>query len=337
MKLALHYFDLPTRHPFTISRSTTAVQSTVIVELEQEGLHGYGEAPECDYYGATIPRITAALEQVRAEVEASRLDEPDAFWQQMRPRLAACPFAQCALDVAAHDLWGKLRGAPVWKLWGLSVDRCPLTDYTIGIDAIDVMVSKLEEFAGWPIYKIKLGTRQDLDIVRALRQHTTAPFRVDANCAWGAEEAIGNASALKALGVELIEQPLPPGQWQTMQEVYRQSALPLVADEDCQNEPDVDRCVGHYHGINIKVNKCGGLTPARRMIARARQLGLAVMVGCFTESTVGISGIAQLLPLVDYADTDGALLLAKDPAAGVTIDCGRVHYPPEPGCGVRLL
>jgi L-alanine-DL-glutamate epimerase-like enolase superfamily enzyme len=337
MKLTLHRFDLPTRHPFAISRGTTTVQTTLIVELEQDGVRGYGEAPECGYYGATIEKITSALEQVRPQVEAARLDEPDAFWQQMRPRLAESSFAQCALDVAAHDLWGKLRGAPLWRLWGLSIDHCPPTDYTIGIDPIDVMVRKLQEFPGWPVYKIKLGTREDLEIVRALRQHTDAAFRVDANCAWGAEETIRNAIALRPLGVEFIEQPLPPDPWQEMAEVHRQSVLPLVADESCQREDDVQRCAGRFHGINIKLPKCGGLSPARRMIARARQLGLRVMVGCFTESTVGISAIAQLLPLLDYADMDGALLLARDVAAGVTIDRGRVIYPQENGCGIRLL
>jgi len=392
MRLTLHRFDLPTRHPFTISRGTTTVQPTVIVELEQEGVCGYGEAPECAYYGATVEGITAALERVRPQVEAARLsrsksgwcdcgwprssaseppespgsggslrstpatrspnlqllrlEDPADFWEAMCPALRGdgprdvptpATFPQCALDVAAHDLWGKLRGAPVWKLWGLSLESLPVSDYTIGIDAIEVMIDKLGEFPGWPIYKIKLGTPEDLEIVRSLRQQTDAVFRVDANCAWTAEETIRNAVSLKELGVEFIEQPLPPDDWQGMREVYRGSVLPVVADESCQVEADVDRCAGYFHGINIKLHKCGGLTPARRMIARARQLDMQVMVGCFTESTVGISAIAQLLPLLDYVDMDGALLLAEDVATGVSVDRGRVKYPQENGCGVRLL
>jgi len=337
MKFTLHRFDLPTRRPFTISRGTTTVQATLIVELEQDGVRGYGEAPECTYYGASIEKIISALEQVRPQVEAARLDRPEAFWRQMQPWLESSSFAQCALDIAAHDLWGKFRGAPVWKLWGLSIDRCPPTDYTIGIDPIDVMVQKMQEFPGWPIYKIKLGTREDVEIVRALRRHTEAVFRVDANCAWDAAETLDKAQALKPLGVEFIEQPLPPEQWQDMAEVCRQSALPIMADESCQCEGDVDRCAGHFHAINIKLPKCGGLTPARRMITRARQLSMKVMVGCFADSTVGISAIAQLLPLLDYADMDGALLLAKDVAMGVRIERGRVVYPEEPGCGIRLI
>ncbi len=346
MKLTLHRFDLPTRHPFTISRGTTTVQPTVIVELEQDGACGYGEAPECPYYGATIDNVTAALERVRPQVEAAGLDDPGDFWQLIAPALRGdgprgsptpATFPQCALDVAAHDLWGKLRGAPVWKLWGLSQENLPPSDYTIGIDSIDVMIEKLKEFSGWPIYKIKLGTPQDLQIVRSLREQTDAVFRVDANCAWTAQETIRNAAALKDLGVEFIEQPLPPEDWAGMKAVFRESVLPVVADESCQVEADVDRCADHFHGINIKLVKCGGLTPARRMIARARQLGMNVMVGCFTESTVGISAIAQLVPLLDYVDMDGALLLARDIASGVTLDRGRLNYPQENGCGVRLL
>lgn len=346
MKLTLHRFDLPTRHPFTISRGTTTVQPTLIVELEQDGVRGYGEAPECPYYGATIDNVRAALERARPQVEAAVLEDPVDFWEAMYPSLRGdqppdlptpATFPQCALDVAAHDLWGKLRGAPVWKLWGLNLENLPPSDYTIGIDSIEVMIRKLEEFPGWPVYKIKLGTSEDLEIVRMLRGRTDGVFRVDANCAWGAQEAISRAAPLGELGVEFIEQPLPPEDWEGMRQVYRESALPVVADESCQVEPDVDRCAGHFHGINIKLVKCGGLTPARRMIARARKLDMKVMVGCFTESSVGISAIAQLLPLLDYADMDGALLLARDVASGVTIERGRVMYPRENGCGVRLL
>jgi len=346
MKLTLHRFDLPTRHPFTISRGTTNVQRTLIVELEQDGARGYGEAPECSYYGATIERITAALERVRSRVETIDLGEPEEFWELMRPLLhgngrtdapSLATFPQCALDVAAYDLWGKLRGAPVWKLWGLSIDHVSPSDYTIGIDLIDVMVEKLNEFPGFPVYKIKLGTPDDLQIVRSLRQHTDAMFRVDANCAWDVQETIDNAGPLKELGVELIEQPLPPDRWDDMERVFRASVLPVLADESCQIESDVDRCAGRFHGINIKLVKCGGLTPARRMVARARELDLKVMVGCFTESTVGISAIAQLLPLLDCVDMDGALLLAKDVASGVSIESGRVVYPQDNGCGVQLL
>ena len=170
-----------------------------------------------------------------------------------------------------------------------------------------------------------------------MRRHTDAVFRVDANAGWTVAETLRKAPVLKALGVEFIEQPLPPEEWAGMKEVFPRCALPVLADESCRTEADVDRCRECFHGINIKVVKCGGLTPARRMIARAHQLGLTVMVGCMTESTVGISAIAQLRPMLDYVDMDGALLLAKDIATGVTIKKGRVRYPKANGCGVRLL
>ena len=339
MKLMLRRFDLPTRRPFTISRGTTTVQRTLVVELQQNGQCGYGEAPECRYYGATIENVTALLERARPQIEAFTLRDPSAFWEVICPSLYGdgATFARCALDLAAWDLWGKLEGAPLWKLWGLTLDANPPSDYTIGIDAVDVMVEKLRELPGWPVYKIKLGTADDLAIVRRLREHTDAVLRIDANAAWTADAAIRNAAALKPLGVEFIEQPLAPDDWDGMRRVMRESVLPIIADESCRLESDVDRCAGCFHGINLKLTKCGGLTPARRMIARARQLELKVMVGCFPESSVGISGAAQLLPLVDYADLDGPLLLARDIATGVSFDRGRVTFPDEDGCGVRLL
>jgi len=346
MKLTLLAFDLRLRHPFTISRGTTTVRPTLVVELEQDGQHGYGEAAEYPYYGAGRDTVRATLEQVRAQIESMTLSDPVDFWETMCPLLygdvprgtpTPATFPQCALDVAAHDLWGKLQGRPVWQLWGLDLETIPPSDYTIGIDAIDVMVKKLEECLGFPAYKIKLGTPDDVQIVRRLREHSDAVFRIDANGAWSVQEAIHNAAAMQDLGVEFIEQPLPAGDWEGMKHVYRESVLPCMADESCQAESDVERCAGHFHGINIKLEKCGGLTPARRMIARAGQMGLRVMAGCFVQSTVGISGIAQLLPLLDYADLDGALLLAEDIATGVTLDQGRVRYPEVPGCGTRLL
>ncbi len=337
MKLILHEFDLPLRHVFTISRGSTRVQKSLIVELKENGLSGYGEATRNPYYGVTIESMAHALETVRSQIESHALRDPANFWQEIHPQLKDCPFAHCALDEAAHDLWGKRLGQPVYKLWGLTAANLPVTNYTIGIDRIEVMVAKMNEFPGWPVYKIKLGSPQDLEILRELRQHTDAVFRVDANCGWSADETIRNAREMQPLGVEFIEQPLPADQWEEMRRVREHSPLPIIADESCVVEEDVERCHGAFDGINIKLVKCGGLTPARRMIDRARQLGMKVMVGCMTESTVGISAIAQLLPLLDYVDMDGALLLAEDIATGVTIDKGVCRYANENGCGVKLL
>jgi L-alanine-DL-glutamate epimerase-like enolase superfamily enzyme len=337
MQLELHAFDLPLRHTFTISRESITSQPTLIVELSQDGISGYGEATSNKYYGFTIERMARDLAALRPPLEKTKLDDPASLWSQCQPSLKDDPFALCALDQAAHDLWGKLRGQPVWKLWGLSTEKIPSSNYTIGIDKIEIMVAKMKEFDGWPIYKIKLGTDRDLEIVRELRKHTSAAFRVDANCGWTAGQAINYSSELKKLGVEFIEQPLKADRWDDLRRVRDESALPIIADESCIVESDVERCHGVFHGINIKLVKCGGLTPARRMIASARKLGLSVMVGCMTESSVGISAIAQLLPLLDYVDMDGAVLLAEDVADGVRLDRGRCIYPDAPGHGLRLL
>lgn len=338
MRMTLRPFELPLRHVFTISRGSTAVYRGLLVELHEAGAAGYGEAGESDYYGATVQNMIAALEAVRREIESWPLEDPQSLWQALNPKLAGNRFAQCALDIAAHDLWGKLRATPVWQLWGLELnDRLPPTDYTIGLDTTERMVAKLQEFPDWPVYKVKLGCDRDLEILSELRKHTGAIFRVDANCAWTYDEARSKASRLPDLGVELIEQPLAPDSWDAIGDLYRWAPLPIIADESCQNEPDVDRCRGAFHGINVKLVKCGGLTPARRMLVRARQLGLCTMVGCMTETTVGISAAAQLLPLVDYADLDGALLLAEDIATGVEIHRGRIVFPSRHGCGIKLI
>jgi L-alanine-DL-glutamate epimerase-like enolase superfamily enzyme len=201
------------------------------------------------------------------------------------------------------------------------------------------MVAKLREMPDWPSYKIKLGAgrARDLEIIRELRRHTAAPFRVDANCAWTADEAIANSHELATLGVQFIEQPLPADDWAGARRVFHESALPILADESCVGETDVDRCHGHFHGVNIKLVKCGGMTPARRMIARARALGMQAMVGCMTESTVGISAVAQLAPLLDYVDMDGAALLARDIASGVSVERGVAKFPAVNGNGVELI
>jgi L-alanine-DL-glutamate epimerase-like enolase superfamily enzyme len=336
MELKIHRFDLPLRHTFTISRESYSVQETLIVELEQDGQCGYGEATTNAYYGVTFDSMRSHLEALRDELKKRQLDDPAQLWEELNPQLGSDPFAQCALDQAAHDLWGKQHGKRVYEMWGLSGQRLPPTDYTIGIDQIEAMVAKLHEFANWPVYKIKLGTSNDLEIVRRLRQETESTFRVDANCGWSVDETLANADAFQDLGVEFIEQPLPADQWEGMKILQAECKLPVIADESCITETDVGRCAGLFDGVNIKLVKCGGLTPARRMIEQARSNGLSVMVGCMTESTVGISAIAQLLPLLDYVDMDGALLLAEDIADGVRIDQGFCQYPDRPGTGVVL-
>lgn len=338
MKLVIHDFDLPLQHPFTISRETTTVQPTVIVELNEDGVSGYGEATTNPYYGVTSDSLRNSIQSASSLLASRSLksDSPEELWNELAKLLPDDPFATCAIDQAAWDLWGKLQGKPLMELWDLPPGDPPASCFTIGIDSVNKMVAKLREMPGWPIYKIKLGTPEDVEIIRALRGVTDATFRVDANCGWGVEETLRNAEQLQPLGVEFIEQPLPADSWTDHRNVFEQSALPILADESCLIEADVERCVGNFHGVNIKLVKCGGLTPARRMIDKAKAAGLKVMVGCMTESTVGISAIAQLLPLLDYVDMDGAALLASDIATGARLDSGVCIFPATPGSGVQL-
>lgn len=335
MKLTIRPYNLQLKHTFTISYDSRDTQDTLIVELQDGDFSGYGEATSNPYYGVTIESMVAVLENIRPQIENYPLTTPEEFWTAMHPFLKEHSFVQCALDIAANDLYGKKLGKPLYKIWELQTDTMPLTNYTIGIDTVEKMVQKMKEVP-WPLYKIKLGTKDDVAIIRELRKHTDAIFRVDANCAWGVEETIENARIFAGLNVEFIEQPMKADHMEGMKEVYKRSALPLIADESCIEESDVAKCYGYFHGINIKLVKCGGLTPARRMIANARKLGMKVMIGCMTESSIGISAIAQLLPMLDYVDMDGALLLKEDIASGVTIDYGKVSFPAENGTGAFL-
>jgi len=334
--LAVRHFALPLRHPFTISRGTVEVQDTVIVQLHEDGCFGYGEATTNPYYGATVESLSRRMSDATPLLRGVGADDLDAMLTAIRAAAGDDMFACCALDAAVHDLWARRQGLPLHRLWGLDPAAGPASNYTIGIDTPDRMVRKLAEVPDWPIYKIKLGTDRDLEIVRELRRHTDKPFRVDANCGWTPRQAIELSAPLAELGVEFIEQPLAvadPG----MAEVRRHSLLPVFADESCGVESDVEACAGLFHGINIKLVKCGGLAPARRMIARARALGLAVMCGCMTESTVGISALAQIVPELDHVDMDGAALLAGDIASGVVVERGLRRYPDRAGMGIELV
>jgi L-Ala-D/L-Glu epimerase len=337
MELILHRFDLPLKHTFTITHESRDIQPTLIVELKDGEYSGFGEATETPYYGVTIDKMVAQLKSIKTEIEAFELTDPQIFWKEMATKLLdAHPFALCALDCAAWDLWAKKKKLPLYKALGLDISKNVITDYTIGIDKIPKMVAKMKELP-FPLYKIKLGTDNDIEIVKELRKHTEAIFRVDANTAWTATQTIENAVQLKELGVEFIEQPLKANDWEGMKEVYEHSVLPIIADESCILESDVAKCAGYFHGINIKLMKCGGITPALRMISEAKNKGLKVMIGCMTESTIGCSAIAHLLPLLDYVDMDGPLLVDDKISEGITIDFGKVIYAKENGTGAKLL
>ena len=338
IQLKLKSFDLRLRDPFTIARSTTTVQPTLVVELRADGLVGFGEATTNDYYGASVENMSRILHEVEPRLAQMKLDNPAEIWRELDPILGANRFAQCALDCAMWDLFAQQHDLPLYRLWGFEEDAaCPPTCYTLGIDTPEVMLRKMQAMPDWPIYKIKLDHSGGLENVRYLRQHTSAMFRVDANCSWRPEQVLLMAEHLMRLKVELIEQPLPAESYSNMKPLKGKSPLPLMADESCQVESDVNRCIDCFDAINVKLVKCGGLTPARRMIARAKQNGLKVMVGCMTESSIGIAPGVHLLPLLDYADLDGALLLAEDIASGLTWKAGYCEMPKVPGLGVRLV
>ncbi len=346
MKMTLQHLDLRLAHPFTIARGSISTQRSLVVRLEHGGEYGLGEVSENSYYGHTIESMCDSLALVQPLLRDCADptggdwpggDWPAQLWQRTSQTLVNDMFALSALDIAAHDLWAKIQGVPLYQAWGLTWNEIPASSYTIGIATIDEMIAKLNEQAGWSIYKIKLGTANDLEIVRQLRQHTAAIFRIDANCGWGYQETIDNAAELAQMNVQFIEQPLPIDAPAAERErVFTESKLPIIADEACQIEDDVDRCHRCFHGVNIKLCKCGGLTPALRMLHHAKSLGLKTMVGCMIESSIGISAAAHLLPLLDYADLDGATLLQQDPAEGVKILQGRVELTGRPGSGARL-
>jgi L-alanine-DL-glutamate epimerase-like enolase superfamily enzyme len=335
MKVSFKIHNLPFRYPFTISKGTKTHQPTFIVELEHFGFKGYGEAPAITYYNIPVEKMQADLEQKRKFVEKFAFSDPERYWHYLHHLFPMNPFLVCALDMAGWDIYGKIKRKQLHELWGLDTAAAPLTDFTIGIDSVEMMVKKMQE-KPWPIYKIKVGTENDIELVTALRGHTDAVFRVDANAGWTLEEALQKIPILKDLGVEFVEQPLAKDNWDGMKILYDQSPLPLIADEACVAESDVQKCHGHFHGINIKLTKCSGITPARRMITEAKKLGMKVMVGCMNESSIGTAAIAQLAPMLDYVDMDGPLLLSEDIARGVDFDYGKIIYREGAGLGVEV-
>lgn len=333
--LSFQFYSLPLKHPFTISRYTVTVQKTVIVCITDGDNFGYGEATVNPYYNSTVEKLTESLTKIKPIVASKINLHPSELWKIMKPILQNDYFALCAVDMAYWDYYAKKSKQTLRSFWSKENSEVPLTSYTIGIDTIAIMKQKIIEMP-WPIYKIKLGTPNDIEIVESLRKITDATFRIDANCAWNAKQTIDNARILKELNVEFIEQPLSADDIQGMKKVKLESVLPIIADESCQREEDVLLCSELFHGINIKLMKCGGITPALQMIKLVKEKGLLIMAGCMTESTVGISGLSQIAPLLDYLDADGALLLKEDIAEGVAFNFGKIDYPKAFGTGVKL-
>ncbi|HEX4374370.1 MAG TPA: dipeptide epimerase [Puia sp.] len=335
MKVRYRTYDLPFKHPFTISKGTKTHQPTFIVELEHFGIKGYGEAPVISYYNIPVEKMVSDLENKKIFVEKFAFTEPARYWHYLHHLFPENSFLVCALDMAAWDLYGKLKNQPLYKLWNTNFSKSILTDYTIGIDSIEKMIGKIKE-KPWPIYKIKLGTDNDIEIIKAIRKNTNAILRADANAAWTLDEATEKISFLQEAGVELIEQPLAKDDWEGMKILFQRSSIPLIADESCVTENDIEKCVDHFHGINIKLTKCSGITPALRMIENARVLNLKVMMGSMNESTVGSAAIAQFLPQLDHVDMDGPLLLDEDIATGLEFNNGEIIISNKPGLGIEM-
>lgn len=335
MQLRYWSHRLKFRYPFTISKGTKTHQPVLLVALTLGKWTGFGEAPAISYYNISVEQMIADLEQKKSLVEKFAFTDPERYWHYLHHLFPDNPFLVCALDMAGWDLYGQMKKLPLRSLFKAPTEEAPLTDYTIGIDSTERMLQKLTD-KPWPIYKIKVGTPDDLEKLRSIRAHTPARLRVDANAGWSLDTALQVLPALQQLGVEMVEQPLAKDDWEGMEVLYRQSPLPLFADESCVSEHDVEKCASFFHGINIKLTKCSGLTPARRMIANARRLNLQVMLGSMNESSVGTAALAHLLPFADMADLDGPLLLEEDLATGLRYEQGQVILADRPGLGVQV-
>ncbi len=339
MKLTHEILTVRTRHTFTIARGGSSEWRVVWVRIrDDDGAEGWGEAAPSRYYGETVDTVTAAMRELTPIVERHDPWSIEPIEAEMAKAMHHNGAARSAVSAALHDLLGKRLGAPVYRTWGLDARTAPRSSFTIGIGDTEELRRKVAEAAEYPILKVKLGTDRDEEIIRTVRD--AAPdkvLRIDANAAWTPKLALQRIEMLARYGVEFVEQPLPGHDIDGMRFVRDRSPLPIIADESCVAAADIPRLSGAVDGINIKLAKCGGLIEARAMIATARAHGMLVMLGCMIETSVGISAGAQLAPLLDYADLDGAALLADDPFRGVTIPGGTITFPSAPGLGVRQV
>jgi L-alanine-DL-glutamate epimerase-like enolase superfamily enzyme len=339
VKLDYEVIPLRTKHRFTIARAADGERCAVWVRLTgEDGLGGWGEADPSPYYGETADSVCAALEAYRCVLETAR--DPFAV-QEIEAAclddLGGAASARAAIISALYDLMGKRLGAPVHRLLGLDPSRAPWTSFTIGIDEPDIVRQKVREAVvdEYPILKVKVGTDHDEEVLSIVREEAPdVRLRVDANTAWRPKRAVARIEALERFDLEFVEQPVAAHDIDGLRFVRERSPTPIIADESCVRATDVPRLVGAVDGINIKLAKCGGISEALRMIHTARSHGLSVMLGCMVETSLGIAAAAQLAPLVDYADLDGAALLADDPFTGISVARGRVHLSAEPGLGV---
>ena len=327
--------SLAFEYPFTISKGSKTHQSIFVVELEWRGIKAYGEAPAIAYYNITVDQMAEDLSAKMKFVESFSFTEPKRFWHFLHHLFPKNPFLVCALDMAGWDLYSKIRNKPLSTIWNVNPLLSPITDYTIGIDEIDQMIAKVKAHPA-PIYKIKVGNDADVERLLAIRQHTDAKLRVDANGGWQLEEALAMLPILENLGIELIEQPFAKDALEDTKTFADQTEIPIVADESCVGLSDVEKCSGIFDAINIKLTKSSGITPALDMIKKARQFGLKIMLGTMNESTIGTAALAHIAPMVDYLDADGPLLLKEDLATGIIYQQYKLLPSDQPGLGIQV-
>lgn len=334
MRITLNRFDLRLKHTFAIARGARDVSPVVILELEHEGIVGYGEAAPSSRYGETVDSVGAFL----SIIDLSRFADPfqlESILDYVDSLSQGDTAAKAAIDLALHDWIGKKLGIPLHKYWGLDGRKTPLTSFTIGIDTPKVIENKVREAEAYPILKVKLGGENDEEIIRTIRKITKKTLRVDANEGWKKrEQAVEKIRWLEQEGVEFVEQPMPASDLEGTAWVRERVNIPLIADENSLRLRDVPRLQGVFNGINIKLMKCAGLREALRMVNAARACNLKVMIGCMIESSIAISAAAQLSPMIDYADLDGNVLITNDPFDGVRSLDGTLTLSDRPGIGV---
>ena len=338
MHLRFFPYELQLRHTFTVASYSRTTTPGVQVEIDYEGLTGYGEASMPPYLGQSVESVTAFLSKVDLEQfsDPFRLEDILTYVDSLSRGDSA---AKAAVDIALHDLVGKLLGAPWYRIWGYDPAKAPLTTYTIGIDTPEVVREKTLEAADrFRILKVKLGTPKDRELIGAIRSVTSLPLAVDANQGWKDRfQTLDMIYWLKEQGVVMVEQPFPVRALDDSAWLTERSPLPIFADESVQRLADVRRLSGAFSGINIKLMKCTGMREAHKMVTLARALGMKVMLGCMTETSCAVSAAAQLSPAVDFADLDGNLLISNDRFSGVGLSEGRLVLPSDPGIGVKPL
>jgi L-Ala-D/L-Glu epimerase len=334
MRLSWHRQDLRLHRPFTTARGTQATKQTIVVAVTHDGITGLGEAVPVRYYGQSLETAQRAL----AGMGALLGDDPfrlQTILEELLKRFGDQRATVAAVDFALHDWIGKRLGVPVWRLLGLDPGRAPQTSFTIGIDEPETIAEKVNEAAAYSVLKVKLGTAFDEQILQTVRRVAPGkPVRVDANAGWTADSAIDKIRMCAEYGVEYVEQPIPPGDLAALRRLRDAQVLPIVADESCVLPTDVAPLCGCVDGVNIKLDKCGGIREGLRMIHTARTLGMKVMLGCMIGSSLYISALAQLSPLADWLDLDGHLLLDADPFAGLGFADGYLKLSDKPGLGV---